>query len=121
MHGLDVIGAGENLSAYTILVRIRSIDTAKLQAKAGSGVIPGAIAMANEMPQLALETALPVVKAQVEKIGITADFSIAQTQKAPKAGAPHEMAVVLGVGAALGGMLALIVPALYHLAVPVSK
>ncbi len=115
MLGLDIIGAGENLSAYTILVRVRSIDPAKLSAAAGSGVIPGAITVANEAPQLALEMMLPVAKSQMEKIGINADLSI--TQKPPKATtAPHEMTIVLGIGAALGFSAML----LYHLLVPVK-
>ncbi len=108
MLGLDLIGAGENLAAYTILVRIRSIDTAKLSVAAGTGVIPGAITVANEAPQLALEMVLPVAKAQMEKLGINADLSL--TQKAPKAGAPYEMVKVLGVGTVLGILLT----TLYH-------
>lgn len=112
MRGLDVIGAGENLAAYTILLRVRSIDADKLRRavtdKAWGGAIPGAIAVVDSAPKFALEMALPILKSQLEKAGIMADLST--TQKAPKSGAPHEALVVLGAGTLLGLALA----SLYH-------
>lgn len=120
MLGLDIIGAGENLSAYTIMLRIRSIDAAKLRQaitdKSWGGTIPGAIAMVDSAPEMALGIGLPIAKTQLEKIGITADLST--TQKAPKAGARYGWAVTLGVGVVLGFVLALAGRSLYHLIQP---
>jgi len=117
MIGLDLIGAGENLGAYTIMLRIRSIDAGKLRQaitdKSWGGAIPGAISMADSAPELALGVALPIAKSQLEKVGISADLSM--TQKPPKAGARGEVFVTLGVGAALGFVLALTGRSLYHL------
>lgn len=121
MRGLDVIGAGESLASYTILVRVRSVDPAKLRQaitdKPWGGAIPGAIAVVDEIPSAALDIVLPVAKSQLEKIGIMADLS--RTQKPPKAAAKHESAIVLGVGAVLGIVLALVGKSLYHLVHPV--
>ena len=120
MLGLDLIGAGENLGAYTIMVRVKSIDPAKLRQtitdKAWGGAIPGAISMVDSAPDLALGVALPVLKGQLEKIGITADLST--TKKPPKAAPRGEVFVTLGVGAVLGIVLALGGRALYHLVSP---
>lgn len=117
MLGLDIIGAGESLAAYTILVKVRSVDADKLRAaitdKPWGGAIPGALTVVDSAPKLVLEVGLPIAKAQLEKIGIVADLST--TQKAPKAGGPHEMVTVLGVGAVLGFVLALAGRSLYHL------
>ncbi len=111
MLGLDLIGAGENLAAYTIMVKIRKVDPDKLRKVAAGdaswgGILPMAITVADSAPKASLEIVLPIVKAQMEKIGITADLST--TEKAPKTGAPHEMAIVLGAGTVLGLALALL-------------
>jgi hypothetical protein len=121
MLGLDLIGAGESLAAYTIMVRVKSIDPAKLRQTIADkatwgGAIPGVISMVDSAPEMALGVALPVLKGQLEKIGITADLST--TQKPPKAAPRGEVFVTLGVGAVLGIVLALGGRALYHLVSP---
>ena len=113
MRGLDLIGAGEGLAAYTIMLRIRRIDTAKLAAKVGSGAIPGAVSMVDAAPEFALAAGLPVVKAQLEKIGITADVSTTKT--APKATDTREVFVTFGLGAVVGAVLTLTAHLLYSL------
>jgi hypothetical protein len=117
MLGLDLIGAGESLAAHTIMLRIRSIDTAKFRKavteKAWGGAIPGAIAMVDAAPQFALEVALPVAKTQLAAMGITADLST--TQSPPTRTPPHEMAFVLGLGTAVGIVLAIIGRTIYSL------
>lgn len=118
MLGLDVIGAGESLAPYTIMVHVRSIDTAKLRKgitdKPWGAALPGAIQMVDAAPELALEVALPIVKTQLENIGITAD--ITTTKSPPKGKAPgHEMEAVLGLGVVAGITLAIIGGSLYHL------
>lgn len=120
MIGLDLIGAGEGLAGYTILLHVRSIDASKLRqaitTKSWGGAIPGAIAIVDETPKLALDIALPIAKSQLEKVGIMADLST--TEKAPKAGPKYEMLKVLGVGTVLGIVLALTGRSLYHFVHP---
>lgn len=120
MLGLDLIGAGESLASYTIMLKIKSIDTAKLRAaiteKSWGGAIPGAISMVDSAPELALEVALPIAKSQLEKAGIMADLST--TQKPPKGKTSHEMLLVLGFGTAVGVVLALLGRTLYNFAIP---
>lgn len=117
MRGLDVIGAGESLAPYTILVRVRKVDPAKLRAvitdKPWGAAIPGAIQMADSAPELALEVVLPIIKTELETIGITADLS--KTKTPPKGSSSHEMEIVFGVGAVLGVVLALFGKTLYSL------
>ena len=120
MLGLDIIGAGESLAPYTILVHIRSIDPTKLRqtvsaaASSWGATIPGAIQMVDSAPELTLEVALPVLQAELTKIGINAD--VTSTKTPPKGKTPgHEMEVVLGVGAAIGIVLAFAGRTLYHL------
>jgi hypothetical protein len=125
MLGLDIIGAGENLSSYTILFRIRSVDTAKLQAGiAGNAtwgsVLPAAVMLVDTSPGAALDIAIPILKSQLAQIGITAD--VAKTEKGPKAAPQHEMlqTLVLGgvTGFLLGVLLALFGKGVYHLITP---
>lgn len=118
MIGLDIIGAGESLAPYTIMVHVRSIDPAKLRAvitnKPWGAAIPGAIQMVDSAPELALEVALPIVKTQLERIGIAADLTT--TKSPPKGKAPsHEMEAVLGLGAVFGIALTIVGGTLYHL------
>lgn len=117
MLGLDIIGAGEALAPYTIVMRVKSIDSAKLrQAVSDSSwgsVIPGALQIVDSAPELSLEVALPVVKAQLQKIGIMAD--ITKTKTPPKGTTSYEMVTVLGFGTVLGVVLALFGKTLYHL------
>jgi hypothetical protein len=118
MRGLDIIGAGESLAPYTIMVHVRKVDPAKLRAtitdKPWGAAIPGAIQMVDSAPELALEVVLPIVKTQLEQIGITAD--ITKTTSPPKGGkVGHEMQLVLGLGAVLGIGLAVVGGSLYHL------
>lgn len=120
MLGLDLIGAGEGLAAYTIMLRIRSIDTNKLRqaitTKAWGGAIPGAVFMVDSAPEIALATALPVVKGQLAQLGVTADLSTTKTP--PKASDPREVLVTLGLGAAIGVFLTLSGRLLYNLVKP---
>lgn len=118
MLGLDIIGAGESLAPYTIMVHVRSVDPAKLRTgitdKSWGAAIPGAIQMVDSAPELALEVVLPIVKMELQQIGITADIT---TTKSPPKGKPpgHEMEVVLGLGAVFGIALAIAGGSLYHL------
>jgi hypothetical protein len=124
MRGLDIIGAGEGLAAYTIVLHVRSIDTAKLRSavtdSSWGAVIPAAIAIVDSQPQAALEIAVPLVKSQLDKAGIMADVITAKA--APpfdKALPAHQMlkgvATGLGIGAVAGVMLALFGKKVYHL------
>lgn len=119
MLGLDLIGAGESLAPYTIMVRVRSVDPVKLRqtvvdsAPSWGATIPGAVQVVDSAPELALEIALPVLQNELRKIGIMADLT--KTKTPPKGGSSHEMEIVLGVGAALGIALALFGKTLYHL------
>ena len=117
MRGLDIIGAGESLAPYTIMVHVRKVDPAKLRAtitdKPWGAAIPGAIQMVDSAPELALEVVLPIVKTQLEQIGITAD--ITKTTSAPKGSVGHEMEAVLGLGALVGFTLAIVGGSLYYL------
>jgi hypothetical protein len=117
MRGLDLIGAGENLAPYTIMLRIRSIDTAKLRLaitdKPWGSAIPGIVSMVDTSPEFALATGLPIVKGQLEKIGVTVDLSTTRTPG--KAISSREVFVVLGLGAAIGVALTLTGRLLYNL------
>lgn len=117
MLGLDVIGAGESLAPYTLMVHVRRIDPEKLRKgitdKPWGAALPGAIQMVDSAPELALEVALPIVKTQLEKIGITAD--ITKTTSPPKGKPPgHEMEAVLGLGVVSGIALAILGGSLYY-------
>lgn len=120
MLGLDIIGAGERLAAYTVMARVRSIDPEKLRRtitdKAWGGVIPGAITVADEIPSAALDIVLPIAQAELAKIGITADLS--RTEKPPKAAGRRETAILLGVGAVGGIILVFAGRFLYRLIKP---
>lgn len=117
MLGLDIIGAGESLAPYTIMLHVNSIDTAKLRAavtdQPWGAAIPSAIQMVDSAPELALEVALPIVETQLVKAGINA--TITSTKTPPKGKSSHEMETVLGVGVVLGIALAIGGRSLYHL------
>lgn len=116
MIGLDLIGAGEGLASQTIMVRVKRIDADKLREsvagkKLWGGVIPMAISAMDSVPEYALGAVLPVAKAQLADIGITADLST--TKSPPSPNAPHEGLILLSVGAVLGAALAFIGRAVY--------
>ncbi len=117
MFGIDIIGAGESLAPYTVMLRIKSVDPAKLKetasASSWAAAIPGAVQMMDAAPELALEIALPIVQKEMEKIGITAD--ITKTKTPPKGSTSYEMLVVLGLGTVGGVVLALFGKTLYNL------
>ncbi len=117
MRGIDIIGAGESLAPYTIMVRVKKVDPAKLRAgitdKPWGAALPGAVQMVDSAPELALEVVLPIVKTQLENIGITAD--ITKTTSPPKGSSSREMLVVLALGTAVGIVLALAGKTLYSL------
>ena len=117
MRGLDIIGAGQGLAPYTIMVHVRSIDSEKLRRgvtdKPWGAALPGAVQMVDSAPELALEVVLPIVRTQLERIGVTAD--ITTTKSPPKGKAPgHEMEAVLALGAAAGIALTVVGSLLYN-------
>ena len=115
--GLDILGAGEGLASKYIVLRVRSIDTAKLKAKVGGAagaVLPAALAIADAFPDQALEMALPFAKKQLVEMGITAEMS---TMNAPPPPGPPTKpllvgGVLVGVGLSVGGWY------LYHWLAP---
>ena len=110
MLGLDLLGAGEALASQTIQLRITSIDPDKLRKGLGAGAwgaaLAPALAVVDEVPKLAIDMVVPVLKSKLEAMGITADVSATDTPAAPRA--PSEAAAGLFVGGVLGAVLAII-------------
>lgn len=111
--GLDaraVVGAGEGLSTQTIMVRIKKIDPEKLKHglgdKAWGGALGPALAVVDQFPQAVLDIAVPQAKNYLDSIGITADVTLTNSPPPPRA--PAEAPAALGVGVALGAVLAIL-------------
>lgn len=111
MEGLDYLGAGEGLATQSIVVRVRSIDVPKLRSAVSAGsygaLIEPALTAVDHFPALAIDLTLPIAKQQLEKIGITADLSVANTPPPSRPPSEAKVAFLIGTGAgiilAIGG------------------
>ncbi len=128
MLALDLLGAGEGLATQAIILHVRSIDTGKLKSaitktdpcdkcgyepsapKWGVALSP-AVALVDWQPRIALDTALPVVKQQLARLGIDADVYTAPappsgTKGLPTVRDPKATKEAFVVGAVIGVILA---------------
>lgn len=116
MIGLDLLGAGENLATQTILLKIKSIDPEKLRKSLDAGswgaALAPALAVVDQFPKLAIDTALPVAKQQLEAMGIVAELAASNAPPPPRP--PAETKAALVVGAAFGAVLAIVGRWVYH-------
>lgn len=98
--GLDCLGAGEGLGTRYVTVRVKSIDTDKLQQKIGSAA--AAIPAADALPDPTLRAALPYAANLIRKdYGIDLEWQIS---KVPLGAKPLEenSSFGLGMGAGVG-------------------
>lgn len=106
---LDLLGA-EGLSGQYVVLRVKSIDPAKLQKKIGGtagAAAPYAVALADVAPTVALNATLPLLMKKVrEDYGIDLEY---QVQDAPPPVNKHKTygtGIFTGLAIAAGGWAA---------------
>lgn len=109
---LDLLGA-EGLSAKYITLRIKNINAEKLKAQIGGtvgSIIPGALSMVNEAPDIALAAALPIALPKLRDLygidleAVVSDAPAGSTGIVTKSN--FTVGVASGVGITLAGLLA---------------
>lgn len=101
MIGLDVMGAGEGIASQAVVLRVRSIDVAKLKKKAGLGGAESAglaagLAAADRFPRLAVDTALPYVRKLLSDYGVDAEVHATDAPPPPRPPSETRAAFLLG-------------------------
>jgi hypothetical protein len=114
MEGLDYLGTGEGLASQFFVVRIRKIDSAKLAKEAALGkwaaALAPALAVVDQLPDLAVDMAAPVIQQQLAGYGITAD--VVATNAPPPPRTPTLLKTTLLL--LLGAVISLGVARVYH-------